>query len=306
MLRVRERAHHGLARVDVQRRGAVRPGSSTSRRHRPCTPGPSASSRRPRTPSPCARRAGAALRLNVSLRRQRRVARVRVEVEVRRRRPPVRSKSKSCASDAGSRDLHDRQRRVLGVGERADHRLARVDVQRRLARRRSVDESPPPPVHSRSVSVQPAIGTPSPCARPAGRVQRERSCEGSVALPASVSRSRSGRTPDPVRSKSKSCGSDAGSVTLTTFSEACLVFVNVQTTCLARVDVQRRLARRQVRRRVGARARARQRSASSRRPGLRHRVRAELRRVQVERLLRRQRRVARVGVEVQSRRHARP
>ena len=33
-----------------------------------------------------------------------------------------------------------------------------------------------------------------------------------------------------MRSKSKSCGSDAGSVTLTTVSDACFVFVNVHTT----------------------------------------------------------------------------
>ena len=56
------------------------------------------------------------------------------------------------------------------------------------------------------------------------------SSDGNVASPASVSRSRSAGTPDPVRSKSKSCGSEAGSVTLTTFNDACLVFVNVQAT----------------------------------------------------------------------------
>ena len=37
-------------------------------------------------------------------------------------------------------------------------------------------------------------------------------------------------TPGPVRSKSKSCGSDAGSVTLTNVRRACLVFSKVHTT----------------------------------------------------------------------------
>ena len=41
-----------------------------------------------------------------------------------------------------------------------------------------------------------------------------------------MSRSRSAGKPAPVRSKSKSCGSEAGSVTFTTVNDACLVFVN--------------------------------------------------------------------------------
>ena len=52
--------------------------------------------------------------------------------------------------------LDDGQRRVLGVRERADHVLARIDVQRRRARARFVEESRRAPVHTRSVSDQPA------------------------------------------------------------------------------------------------------------------------------------------------------
>ena len=127
--------------------------------------------------------------------------------------------------------LDHRQRRVLGVRERAHHVLTRIDIQRCRARprvRRGVRAA----ARAHQVRQRPArtARTRPPCAHLAGRVSVNACCDGSVAFAPSVSRSRSAGNPDPVRSKSKSCGSDAGSVTLTTVNDASLVFVNVHTT----------------------------------------------------------------------------
>ena len=103
------------------------------------------------------------------------------------------------------------------------------NVAARLAR--LVEESVPPPLQTRFVRSQPDVTDSVTVWAPSSEASRSNeSSLGVVALAGSVSRSRSAGTPDPVRSKSKSCGSDAGSVTLTTFSAACFVFVNVQTT----------------------------------------------------------------------------
>src|SRR5215216_1577011 len=144
---------------------------------------------------------------------------------------PVRSKSKSCGSEAGS----------VTLTTVSDAPFVFVNVQTTLSPAsissvavrvpRLVEESPPPPVHSRAVSAQPGVtDSVTECAPSCDAFRLNDCCEGSVASPPSVSRSRSAVTPEPVRSKSKSCGSEAGSVTLTTVSDACLVFVNVQTT----------------------------------------------------------------------------
>ena len=119
----------------------------------------SASSRRPRTRSPSWRRAGHGVQAERLLR-----GRVASPRRCRGRRSagtpvPVRSKSKSCGSEAGSVTLTTVRRRVLGVRERAGRRSRprRCRGQRcRLATARSRRETSSSPVHTRLVSVQPA------------------------------------------------------------------------------------------------------------------------------------------------------
>ena len=125
-------------------------------------------------------------------------------------------------------------------------------------------------------------------------------CDGRRRVAASCRGRESAGDARPGRSKSKSWGSTAGSVTLTTFSDACLVFVNVQIDGLARVDVERGLGASPV---ASSRRRRRrcnevgQRPAGDRRLG--HRLGAELGAASGEGLLRGQGRVAGVVVEVE-------
>ena len=118
---------------------------------------------------------------------------------------------------------------------------------------RSVDESPPPPGARRSSASSPASGTRSPCWRRAGPRSAVNVCCGQVRV-AGVGVEVQVAGARPVRSKSKSCGSVAGSVTLTTVSDGVLRVRERADHGLARVDVSVAVRAAACRRRVGAAA----------------------------------------------------
>ena len=302
-LRVRERADHVLARVDVQRRLARR----LVGRRIGARAGALQVRERPAGDRGLGHRLGAEL------------PRVQAERLLRRQasrcpRPcrgpgppctpvPVRSKSKSCGSDAGSVTLttfSDACFVFVNVHTTFSPASMSSVAVRSPARRRVGARRRGTPGPSAS---SPRPWTRSPSWRRADRRRGRTSApRAASAFPPSVSRSRSAVRPVPVRSKSKSCGSDAGSVTLTTLSEACFVFVNVHTTFspASMSSVALRVAS-SVDESAPAPVHSRSVSVQPAHRGLGHRLGAELARVERVSLLRRQRRVAAVRVQVQVR-----